>query len=52
MSKEQIIPQLIPIFRHYGYEGATVSRLSEATELKKASLYHHFQGGKEPANSP
>ena len=47
MSKEQIIPQLIPIFRHYGYEGATVSRLSEATGLKKASLYHHFQGGKE-----
>ena len=47
MSKEQVISQLIPVFRHYGYEGATVSRLSEATGLKKASLYHHFQGGKE-----
>ena len=47
MSKEQIIPKLIPVFRHYGYEGATVSRLSEATGLKKASLYHHFRGGKE-----
>ena len=47
MSKEQVIYQLIPVFRHYGYEGATVSRLSEATGLKKASLYHHFQGGKE-----
>ena len=47
MSKEEIITKLIPIFRHYGYEGATVSRLSEATGLKKASLYHHFQGGKE-----
>ena len=47
MSKEQVIPKLIPVFRHYGYEGATVSRLSEATGLKKASLYHHFQGGKE-----
>ena len=47
MSKEEIISQLIPVFRSYGYEGATVSRLSKATGLKKASLYHHFQGGKE-----
>ncbi|MDJ0568299.1 MAG: TetR/AcrR family transcriptional regulator [Pleurocapsa sp. MO_192.B19] len=47
MPKEKIISKLIPVFRHYGYEGATVSRLSAATGLKKASLYHHFQGGKE-----
>ncbi|WP_019508105.1 TetR/AcrR family transcriptional regulator [Pleurocapsa sp. PCC 7319] len=47
MPKEEVIAKLIPIFRHYGYEGATVSRLSQATGLKKASLYHHFQGGKE-----
>ncbi len=47
MSKEQVITKLIPVFRHYGYEGATMSRLSEATGLKKASLYHHFRGGKE-----
>lgn len=47
MPKEEVITKLIPVFRHYGYEGATVSRLSEATGLKKASLYHHFQGGKE-----
>lgn len=47
MSKEQVISKLIPVFRHYGYEGATISRLSAATGLKKASLYHHFQGGKE-----
>ena len=47
MSKEEIIIKLISVFRQYGYEGATVSRLSEATGLKKASLYHHFQGGKE-----
>ncbi len=47
MSKEEVVTKLIPVFRHYGYEGATVSRLSAATGLKKASLYHHFQGGKE-----
>ena len=47
MSKEEIILKLISVFRYYGYEGATISRLSEATGLKKASLYYHFQGGKE-----
>ncbi|MGB5637331.1 MAG: TetR/AcrR family transcriptional regulator [Waterburya sp.] len=47
MAKEEVITKLVPVFRHYGYEGATVSRLSEATGLKKASLYHYFQGGKE-----
>ncbi|MDJ0590238.1 MAG: TetR/AcrR family transcriptional regulator [Pleurocapsa sp. MO_226.B13] len=47
MPKEEVVTKLIPIFRHYGYEGATISRLSQATGLKKASLYHHFQGGKE-----
>ena len=47
MPKEELVIKLIPVFRYYGYEGATVSRLSEATGLKKASLYHHFQGGKE-----
>ena len=47
MAKEEVITKLVPVFRQYGYEGATVSRLSEATGLKKASLYHHFQGGKE-----
>jgi AcrR family transcriptional regulator len=47
MSKEAVITQIIPVFRYYGYEGATMSRLSAATGLKKASLYHYFQGGKE-----
>ncbi len=47
MSKQEVINKLVPVFRHYGYEGATVSRLSAATGLKKASLYYHFQGGKE-----
>ncbi len=47
MSKEKVLPQLVSVFRQYGYEGATISRLSDTTGLKKASLYHHFQGGKE-----
>lgn len=34
-------------FREHGYEGASLSRISKLTGLGKASLYHHFPGGKE-----
>lgn len=47
MSKDKAIPKLVDVFRRYGYEGATLARLSEATGLGKASLYHHFPKGKE-----
>ena len=46
MSKEQAIVKLISAFRQYGYEGATLSLLSKASDLGKASLYHYFPGGK------
>lgn len=35
------------VFRAVGYDGATLARLSEATGLQKASLYHRFPHGKE-----
>lgn len=47
MSKDEVIPKLAQVFRQYGYEGATLARLSEATGLGKASLYHYFPKGKE-----
>lgn len=47
MSKEAAIPQLLTVFQKYGYDGATLAKLSEATGLGKASLYHHFPKGKE-----
>lgn len=47
MPKETYIPSLFSLFRHYGYDGATLSKISEATGLGKASLYHHFPGGKD-----
>lgn len=47
MPKDDVIPKLVGVFRQYGYEGATLSRLSEATGLGRASLYHHFPQGKE-----
>jgi TetR/AcrR family transcriptional regulator, lmrAB and yxaGH operons repressor len=47
MPKDTYIPCLLKLFRQYGYDGATLTRISEATGLGKASLYHHFPGGKD-----
>ncbi len=47
MPKESYIPCLLQLFRQHGYDGATLSKISEATGLGKASLYHHFPGGKD-----
>jgi AcrR family transcriptional regulator len=47
MPKENYLPCLLQLFRQYGYDGATLSKIAEATGLGKASLYHHFPGGKE-----
>jgi TetR/AcrR family transcriptional regulator, lmrAB and yxaGH operons repressor len=46
VSKQAHIPTLLQLFRQYGYEGLTLSKISQSTELGKASLYHHFPGGK------
>ena len=42
-----LLKKLSDVFRDVGYEGASLAMLSEATGLKKASLYHRFPGGKE-----
>lgn len=47
MPKETYVPCLLRLFRQYGYDGATLAKISEATGLGKASLYHHFPGGKD-----
>jgi TetR/AcrR family transcriptional regulator, lmrAB and yxaGH operons repressor len=46
MSKQTYVPSLLKLFREFGYEGVTLSKISQATGLGKASLYHHFPGGK------
>lgn len=46
-SRSQVISSLLRAFRRNGYDGASLSRLSEETGLRRASLYHHFPGGKE-----
>lgn len=43
----EILIGLAKVFRSKGYEGASLKELSEATGLKKASLYHRFPNGKQ-----
>ncbi|WP_276168340.1 TetR/AcrR family transcriptional regulator [Zobellia alginiliquefaciens] len=43
----EILTGLAKVFRSKGYEGASLADLSEATGLKKASLYHRFPNGKQ-----
>lgn len=45
-SRAILLSQLESVFESRGYEGATLNQLAEASGLGKASLYHHFPGGK------
>jgi len=47
LSKDALIDKLVDVVYDYGYDGATLSVISAVTGLGKASLYHHFPGGKE-----
>lgn len=45
---DQLLHQkLTDVFREVGYEAASLARLSAATGLERASLYHRFPGGKQ-----
>lgn len=46
LTREEVLDRLLDTFRQHGYDGASLSDLSQATGLVKASLYHHFPGGK------
>lgn len=46
-EREDVIPLLAEVFRTYGFEGASLSRISEGTRLGKGSIYHFFPGGKD-----
>ena len=47
LSREEILERLLAVFRARGYQGTSMSIISKETGLGKASLYHHFPGGKE-----
>ena len=46
-SRADIVTQLVDLFFRHGYNGTTLSLISSGTGLGRASLYHHFPGGKE-----
>ncbi|MFE4108350.1 TetR/AcrR family transcriptional regulator [Almyronema epifaneia] len=46
MDRDEAVTRLVDVFRQYGYEGASIPKLSQAAGLGKSSLYHHFPGGK------
>lgn len=45
-ERQQLIARLRTVFERNGYAGATFSLLSAASGLGRATLYHHFPGGK------
>ncbi|MFN0097866.1 MAG: TetR/AcrR family transcriptional regulator [Gemmatimonadaceae bacterium] len=46
-TKEDVVAALLTVIRREGYDGASLSVLSEATGLGKSSLYHYFPDGKD-----
>lgn len=47
VEDDVLLERLARTFKDVGYEGASLSAISEATGLKKSSLYHRFPRGKE-----
>lgn len=47
LTRDEVVERILATFRRYGYEGSSLSRLSEATGLGRSSLYHYFPNGKE-----
>ncbi|SFV14129.1 TetR/AcrR family transcriptional regulator [Pseudoduganella namucuonensis] len=46
-ERRDVVPMLAEVFRVYGFEGASLARISEGTKLGKGSIYNFFPGGKE-----
>lgn len=47
VSYRDLVDKLIDIFCEFGYDGTSLTILSQKTGLGRASLYYHFPGGKE-----
>ncbi|MFD1048483.1 TetR family transcriptional regulator, partial [Kibdelosporangium lantanae] len=41
--RRQILAGARTCFARFGYEGATVRRLEEATNLSRGAIFHHFR---------
>lgn len=46
-DRDSALPAIAEAFREHGFEGASLSVISNATGLGKGSLYNFFPGGKE-----
>ena len=46
-ERSDVVPLLAEVFRTYGFEGASLARITEGTRLGKGSIYNFFPGGKE-----
>lgn len=46
ISDDELINQISLVFRRFGYDGASLSKIAQATGLGRASLYHRFPSGK------
>lgn len=46
-DRSDAVPLLAEVFRTYGFEGASLARITEGTGLGKGSIYNFFPGGKE-----
>jgi len=46
-TREEVIPKLREVFRENGFEGTSLSTITQLTGIGKSSLYHHFPDGKE-----
>lgn len=46
-ERDDVIPMLAEVFRTYGFEGASLVRISEGIGLGKGSIYNFFPRGKE-----
>nr|WP_156964680.1 TetR/AcrR family transcriptional regulator [Methylocapsa aurea] len=45
--RADVLPTIAEVFREHGFDGASLSLISERTGLGKGSLYHFFPGGKQ-----
>ncbi|HWR54496.1 MAG TPA: TetR/AcrR family transcriptional regulator [Bryobacteraceae bacterium] len=47
ITDEDLLERLTRVFQDHGFEGASLSLISKATGLERASLYHRFPDGKD-----
>lgn len=46
-TPDSLCDRLAQVFLDHGYDGASIAALAASAGLSKASLYHHFPGGKQ-----